>query len=61
MSDEGGAYSLELEIGNYSVTVSQQVTEDNQNYTYSFTGSLVISSVPSDVTYNIEMAKEAEE
>ena len=60
-SDETGSYSLELEPGNYTVTVNQKVTEDNQNYTYTFTGSLEIKTVPDVITYNIIMAREADE
>jgi len=58
-SKEGGFYSIELSLGNYTVTVNQQIRENNQTYTYTFTGSLEIKTVPSDITYNIEMAKEA--
>jgi hypothetical protein len=60
-SDETGSYRLELEPGSYNVTVDYTVTEDGQNYTYTFTGYLEIITVPDLVTYNIEMAREEDE
>ena len=58
-TDEAGFYALELSPGSYNVSVSQEFTENDQNYTYIFNGKLVIGITPSIKTYNIPVTKEA--
>jgi dolichyl-diphosphooligosaccharide--protein glycosyltransferase len=59
-SDTNGSYTVELALGRYNVTVVNQMrTEEGQNYTYSFEGSLDILAVPSPESYNIVLAREA--
>ena len=59
-SDANGSYTVELALGRYNVTVVNQMrTEEGQNYTYSFEGSLDILAVPSPESYNIVLAREA--
>jgi dolichyl-diphosphooligosaccharide--protein glycosyltransferase len=60
-SDETGFYTLELEPYNYTVTANLVVTEDGQNYSYTFTGFLEITTVPDVLTYNIVLAREEDE
>jgi len=58
-SNEIGHYSLELSPGSYIVTVNHSFSENNQNYTYTFDGTLTIeeNDIELGITYNIAMAK----
>jgi len=56
-SNETGYYTIELPIGSYNVSVSYKFNQSGQNYTYTFNGNLVISEVPSKITYNIAMTR----
>jgi len=58
-SNETGQYSLELSPGSYIVTVNHSFSENGQNYTYTFNGTLTIEEkdIELGITYNIAMAK----
>jgi hypothetical protein len=43
-SDENGAYTVELSPGSYNVSASSDlITDEAQNFTYEWTGSLVVT------------------
>ena len=57
-SDETGSYTIELAPGTYNVTVDHPLAAEGQtNYSYKFSGELVITTVPSTRTYDIVMSK----
>jgi hypothetical protein len=60
-SDETGFYTKELSPGSYDVTIDHEFTENGQNYSYKFTGKLVIGDEPSIISYDIPMTREARE
>ena len=64
MSEETGIYSLEVAPGFYDVTaISEPFTENDQNYTYSFTGPLTViqGDIAIGKTFEILLTKEETE
>ncbi len=59
LSDETGAYSVELTTGNYTVTVNQEMNVSGELFKYTFSRELEIPKDNADIPpYNIVMAKE---
>lgn len=59
LSDETGAYSVELTTGNYTVTVNQEMNVSGELFKYAFSRELEIPKDNADIPpYNIVMAKE---
>jgi protocatechuate 3,4-dioxygenase beta subunit len=56
-SDENGVYTVELSPGSYNVTAySDLITDEAQNYTYEWTGTLVVSKdeISTGITFDID-------
>jgi dolichyl-diphosphooligosaccharide--protein glycosyltransferase len=60
-SDSNGLYKVEITPGIYNIIVNQTVTEDDVNYTYSFSASNVEILLEDHFEYNIILAREVVE
>jgi dolichyl-diphosphooligosaccharide--protein glycosyltransferase len=56
-SDENGEYTDELTIGSYNITAVKDFTQDDKNYTYTWTGTLTVteSDIATGKTLNIPL------
>ncbi|KYK29757.1 hypothetical protein AYK20_00035 [Thermoplasmatales archaeon SG8-52-1] len=57
-SDEKGFYTVELEPGYYNVSVYYEFTENEQNYTYTYSRKLEITDEPLYLISDIDMIRE---
>ena len=57
-SDVNGSYKIELAPGRYNIIVNQTVTEEDVNYTYSFSASNVEILLLDSFEYNIALARD---
>ncbi len=58
MSDENGAYIVELVPGTYDITVDHEVNESGQDVIYAFTGLLEVTEADVAITFDIAMMRE---
>lgn len=58
-SDSNGLYKVEIAPGKYNIIVNQTVTEENENYTYSFRASNIEILLAESFEYNINLVREA--
>ena len=61
ISDINGSFIVEIAPGTYNITVDQTITEDDVNYTYSFSASNVEILLMDSFEYNINLTREAVE